>query len=357
MEFAIHGYMHVDHSQLSPEVQLEHVGRALSIFEKNGITCQGFRSPYLQWNSGTLDAIKSHGLDYESNQPILWDVLDGQLIEPAARAAYRRVIDFYSVKSAWQYLSLPRLENGLVHIPVALPDDEMLIERLRFHDARQIEAAWRSILQQTYERGELFTLSLHPERTAECQQALAGVLADARGRQPAIWIAQLRQVADWWRRKQATQVQVHNLGEGRFHLEFQGPEQLTVLVRGFQVEVSVQPWFDNYSRVMEAQLTLKSSNSPFIGVSPDTPANLVVFLRQLGYLVEINPQRSGYGLYLEQKMFSEVDEKPLIDHIEGSGVPLIRLGFWPAGARSALAITGDIDALTLWDFGLRLLGA
>jgi hypothetical protein len=33
------------------------------------------------------------------------------------------------------------------------------------------------------------------------------------------------------------------------------------------------------------------------------------------------------------------------------------LGLWPAGARSALAVTGDIDALTLWDFGLRLLGA
>jgi hypothetical protein len=29
------------------------------------------------------------------------------------------------------------------------------------------------------------------------------------------------------------------------------------------------------------------------------------------------------------------------------------LGRWLNGARSALAITGDIDALTLWDCGLR----
>jgi hypothetical protein len=32
------------------------------------------------------------------------------------------------------------------------------------------------------------------------------------------------------------------------------------------------------------------------------------------------------------------------------------LGRWPHNTGSALAITGDIDALTLWDYGLRYLG-
>jgi hypothetical protein len=37
--------------------------------------------------------------------------------------------------------------------------------------------------------------------------------------------------------------------------------------------------------------------------------------------------------------------------------PLIRLGAWPYGNRSALAVTGDIDALTIWDFAHRFRGA
>jgi hypothetical protein len=42
--------------------------------------------------------------------------------------------------------------------------------------------------------------------------------------------------------------------------------------------------------------------------------------------------------------------------IEESKRPLVRLGTWPDGARSALAVTGDIDALTIWDFAARFRG-
>jgi len=37
--------------------------------------------------------------------------------------------------------------------------------------------------------------------------------------------------------------------------------------------------------------------------------------------------------------------------------PLVRFGTWPHGHRSALAVTGDIDALTFWDFVHRMRGA
>lgn len=357
MEFAIHGYVHVDHSQLSPEVQYQHMNRAMAVFAKNEIPCYGFRSPYLHWNSGTLAALKSLGLLYENNQPVLWEVLDGQSINPRAWAAYQRVIDFYAVKSAAQYLSIPRLVDGLVRMPVAIPDDEMLVERLRFRDSRQIECAWRLILQHTYERGELFVLSLHPERTGVCYQALTNVLADARVRQPAVWITQLRDLASWWRHRQETQVYLRIVAEGRYHLNIQGPKELTVLIRGGKADVPIHPWFDGYFQTMAPQLTIQSPSYPCLGVSPQSPVNLVAFLREWGYLVEVNEQSVGYGLYFDQRTFNEADEKPLIDRIEGSGIPLIRLGLWPAGARSALAVTGDIDALTLWDFGLRIVGA
>ncbi len=63
-----------------------------------------------------------------------------------------------------------------------------------------------------------------------------------------------------------------------------------------------------------------------------------------------------YPFYLERPDFKPEDERPLLARIEDGDWPMLRLGRWPDGARSALCITGDIDALTLWDYGLRFLG-
>jgi len=45
----------------------------------------------------------------------------------------------------------------------------------------------------------------------------------------------------------------------------------------------------------------------------------------------------------------------LIETIEASPGPLVRYWRWPDGAKSALAVTGDMDALTLLDYAARLL--
>jgi hypothetical protein len=47
------------------------------------------------------------------------------------------------------------------------------------------------------------------------------------------------------------------------------------------------------------------------------------------------------------------DERPVLDEIEGGTFPLARPGRWPDGARSALSLTGNIDALTIWDYASR----
>jgi hypothetical protein len=43
--------------------------------------------------------------------------------------------------------------------------------------------------------------------------------------------------------------------------------------------------------------------------------------------------------------------------IEECRGPLVRFGVWPHRNQSALSITGDIDALTIWDFVHRFRGA
>ena len=42
--------------------------------------------------------------------------------------------------------------------------------------------------------------------------------------------------------------------------------------------------------------------------------------------------------------------------IDESRRPLVRFGTWPRGAKSAFSVTGDIDALTIWDFVQRFRG-
>jgi hypothetical protein len=108
--------------------------------------------------------------------------------------------------------------------------------------------------------------------------------------------------------------------------------------------------------VEATQFIVRAPLRPFIGVSPSTSIDLIHFLRQQGYILEINPERDLYAFYINQINFDGSQERAILDDIEGSGCPLVRLGRWPNGARSALCITGDIDALTLWDYGLRLIG-
>jgi hypothetical protein len=49
----------------------------------------------------------------------------------------------------------------------------------------------------------------------------------------------------------------------------------------------------------------------------------------------------------------QVNEVQLIEVIESSPSPLVRYGRWPHGAKSALCVSGDLDALTLFDYVTR----
>jgi hypothetical protein len=111
-----------------------------------------------------------------------------------------------------------------------------------------------------------------------------------------------------------------------------------------------------YWRVKAAEFRILCNRRPFIGVSHSSSPRLVTFLRQQGYIIEQAKDDQRHTLYLDRPRFNIEDERPLLTAIEQGDFPLLRLGRWPYGARSALSITGDIDALTIWDYGLRFLG-
>lgn len=350
-EYAIHGYYHIDHKQQPFEKQLEHFIKAKHEFEAYGITVSGFRCPYLRWNVDTLNAIKQTGLLYDTSQVIAWDVAKNYETD-----SYLRVLDFYDSVSAADFLALPRFDNELVQIPYCIPDDEALVDRLSFESAQDINKPWLAILEHTHQRGELFTLGLHPERIYLCEKPLRATLEAARQLRPSVWFARLDMIARWWLDRLETKVNVHSGDNGVYHIDVIGPEGVTVLERNLDINSESKEWDGVYRQLENSCFIVKSEKRPFIGISSNSSPYLLEFLRQQGYIAEIAENSSSHSFFLDREKFDYADEKGLVDEIEASERPLVRLGRWPNGARSALSVTGDIDALTIWDYYLRFIG-
>ena len=351
IEFAVHGYYHVDHTQLSLNKQIYYLEKACDVFEKRGLVCAGFRSPYLRWNASTIAALNQIGFTYEGSQALAWDVVDGLENEP-----YHRALNFYGAISANNYPALPRLENGLVRIPYCLPDDEALIDRFHLEGSETMNRLWLAILEKTYAQGELFTLGLHPERILLCEVPLLETLRRARALSPMIWIARLDEITQWWKEHAEAAVTIASGEKDDIFVSVQKPAAVTILTRGVNTTPPGIVWDSRYHQVPVNEFSLRCDLRPFIGVSHSSSPKLTSFLRQQGYLVEIAERAHSQTFFLDRSEFHYEDERPLLAEIEQGDFPLVRLGRWPNGARSALCVTGDIDALTVWDYWLRLLG-
>jgi peptidoglycan/xylan/chitin deacetylase (PgdA/CDA1 family) len=352
IEFAAHGYHHVDHTQLSFNELMSDLARSQQLFQKRGIQCVGFRCPYLRWNETVVRAVEQSGFQYEASPALAWD-----LSGAAETLNYAKALRFYGAVSAKDYPALPKLNESLVRIPYCLPDDESLDDRLRFESREAVRAPWLAILSETYRLGELFTLGLHPERINRCEDALVATLSQARALSPAVWIARLDEIARWWEARAQSTISVCCPEDGCFHITADGPDGLVILVRGLRPLSASSAWDDTYRLVEGTAVDLEADCRPFVGVSPASDPHLADFLRQQGYIVETAYRRDSHSLYLDWPAFVPEDQRLLLDRIEQGNEPLVRLGRWPGGARSALSVTGDIDALTIWDYVLRFVGS
>jgi peptidoglycan/xylan/chitin deacetylase (PgdA/CDA1 family) len=347
-ELALHGLVHGDHAALGRDQQRETIARSLELFERAGLRPSGFRGPYLRYNEGTLLALQELGLRYHSSQAVLFPLRAGD--HPSASAPrYLLALKLYDARDARELAVTPRLRDGLVDIPVAIPDDEILVERLRLDDHER-RSEWRSILEITYERGDLFTLQLHPERIPELGAALHETLAEARRRQPPVYVARLDEIASWWLRRSRFSLQVVRAGEARHRVHLDAAADVTLLVRG--VEVARTAWHGRDAITQMRDFEVESPRAPVVGVSRRSPSAVHSFLAEEGLPVEVSDDPEPYGAFVDVPG-SDWTEAAVLDRVEAGPGPLVRVWRWPRGARSALAVTGDVDALTLRDFLVR----
>ncbi len=352
VELAVHGYVHTDHTTLPADKQREQFARALDIFASAGIPVDGLRCPYLRSNEDTVLAAQDLGFRYVSNETIAYDVLDEASHPPARWREYQKALDLYSARSIQQSVARPRLRGGLVEIPVSMPDDEILVDRLGIHEGQMIGHLWVKLLDQTYVAGDVLTVQIHPERGRICREALNHLLSAARRKSPPVWIAQLRDLAAWWQRRARFQLEVEPRGEGSWQVAAGADRDATILVKNV-VGPALREWFGSYAALDGLVGVVRSPVCPVIGASPRS-TELAAFLREEGYAVREGADPTDCAVYFDRPgPLSPPDQASILNELERCQAPLIRLSRWPDGNRSALAITGDIDALSLWDFFSR----
>lgn len=351
-EIAVHSYDHVDLATYPLAQAQSQLLRAVEAFAHHGIEAHGFRCPYLSCTDELLDSPALALLSYSSNRGIAWDGWPDDTARPTS-AMYDTLQGFYQAPSAQEQVCAPWRRAHLVEIPLCLPDDLQLFDGLHL-TWQQVAQVWRRILHQTHQRGELFMLLYHPELAWRCREAFLATVDEAKRLAPAVWLARLRDIAAWWLEKASFSFAALP-SEAGLQVVLQCSERATILARGLPPDPAGMPWDPVYWRTTARVLTIPAGLRPFVGLPPQASPAVATFLQEQGYLLETGADAERCAVYLDEVTLSRLTSQvALIDHIESMPGPLLRYGRWPDGAKSAFCISGDLDALSLWDYASRL---
>lgn len=364
-EIGIHGYVHTDYRHLSQSEQYTHTRQATAVFEGIRIPYQGFRNPYLGWTEESLRVFTVLGFTYESNEAVIHDVVGLDRLSSVLRASYEKSLALFQAIPCTAYALRPHFEGTLLRIPTSIPDDEMLFDRLRITDPKEVGGIWSRVMQRVYDLGGLYTLNLHPERAIPCKQALETLLSYASSRQLPVWITSLKAIAGWWKERSQFRLSIEPQAPGRWRVEAHCTPRAALLARHLTVEDQPStPWMGADIRIDAHSFMLDAVTYPGVGVSPRTPEEVIGFLYEQGYPAQrCSQEASGNcALYVDlpaglgaTREVQAQRKSALVQQVETLATPFLHFGCWPEGSRAALAISGDIDAVTVQDFFLRIL--
>jgi peptidoglycan/xylan/chitin deacetylase (PgdA/CDA1 family) len=351
-EIAVHGYQHVDLKAYPVTDACEELAKAVEVFNHNGIDVHGFRCPYLGCTDELVNAIPEDVFRYSSNKAIYWTGLkykeDGH--NPIV---INTLHNLYNAAGSMNVISVPYPRANMLEIPVCLPDDMELIDGLNL-SVEDVANVWGQLLDSTYQRGELFTLIFHPELATLCALPFVDILSRSKLFKPKVWVARLCDIGDWWDEKAGFKMEIASTPTG-LRLDFTCSPRATILLKGIDGISGSEPWDGSYQRLLSRCVEVPAIPRPFIGVSDKASSKVISFLLNQGYILDTTEKGRDCSIYLDEGILASKDsEVKLIDYIEGCAGPLVRYGRWPNGAKSALSITGDLDALSLIDYLTRI---
>jgi hypothetical protein len=326
-----------------------HFQEAMALFNKGGYPCEGFRFPYLRRDEHRMRWLAEAGFRWDSSEVMLWEDLSKNNFSGSRWKNYQTIMDTYQPMDS-SLPSLPRFIGEMVEIPVAMPDDDILIERLGIRNQDALAAVWNRMLDRACRTGECLVLQLHPERFFQFNRALETVLKKARSEN--VWIASLREVAEWWSERESVQFIIRDNDAGIKHIELEVSSRATLLVKGAEgrnfngpgnFTVQSNPW--KFSGIAH----------PIVGIDSGCSQDMMSWMNQEGYPYELKNHRQysavllpSDGIQLKRNLSGDY---PL--PVKG---PLMRIWRWPEARKCCLAVTGDIDGVTILDFIRRYYG-
>ena len=364
-EIGIHGYVHNDYRSLNKQEQYQQTQQAISVFQTIQLPYQGFRNPYLGWTEESLDIFAALGFAYESNEAIIHDVIDLNHLSAVQKSGYEKSMDLFQAIPCNAYTLRPHFEGSLLRIPTSIPDDEILFDRLRVTHPEEIGHIWSKIMQCVYDYGGLYALNLHPERGILCKKALDILLTFAKSQPRPVWLARLEEVAQWWKERSKFRLKITPLASGYWSVEASCTPRATLFARNLTVDYqTATPNSRDRDRVCSHRCIVQSTQCPTIGLSHESPQQVKYFLHEQGYPVErcSHEDAQKYALYLDipEGLGTTREEQrskrsSLVQQIEQLDAPFLYFGYWPDNNHAALAISGDIDSVTVQDFFLRVM--
>lgn len=355
VELLVHGYRHIDYTYYTRERSLLQHKKAIEIFRTVGINFTGFRFPFLKRTPEQIHFLSQSGFAWDSSEVISWEFERPRSVTHTAWQNYLNILQSYHPVSSEIVLALPYRDFGFTEIPVSVPDDDILIERLRLTRS-EINDIWNQILSQTHKRGECFVIQLHPERFPFFKAPLTYLLENAR-KNGKIWIASLGEIAEWWRKKSEFHCQVVKKKQNVWQIRTENSQGGILL--GMNIpDVERRDIFWRSWQVLPDVCLIRHPRKPVIGLPLDAPDALKIFLADEGYIFELTENPNNYAVYLDD--FQTVNEtvKPkVLTQIENSKKPMIRFWRWPRHYVSCFSVTGDIDGVDIWDYWSRLYGS
>ncbi len=173
---------------------LERVSRCREKLAVTGKTSVlGFRSPLLQHNSELLFAVRKAGYTYDSSVPS-WEALSPTSLRP------------HGIGTVF-----PIELDGLVEVPVSLPQDHQLI---KIQGLSPKEAVGRLLDNSKWiaRIGGVCVILVHPDYefgTREYQPEYERLLIEFRN-DPECDIMSLKEISDWWRKRSNAHVEISN---------------------------------------------------------------------------------------------------------------------------------------------------
>jgi len=349
IELAVHGLEHIDYSVMSIEEFQDHIKKAMKIFQEAEIPVNGYRFPYMRRTEGYIQALADAGLEWDSSEVISCNSLNPDEYPENGWESYQQILATYEPKDAAFTPAMPFFSNQLIELPVSVPDDDILVDRLGLADGRRMQSVWCNMVYQVRDRGELLVLQIHPERYEKVEKSLTETLKLVETGGDA-WIASLGEIAGWWREKRQFQLEIIREDEG-YRIENHCPDHATVMIMN-------SPWNDEKcTNVKPKSWTLNTRHKPVIGLSMNASDTLARFLQNEGFLWERCTAPDQVSCYIDYSgLLNEQVKTRLLQAIHDCGEPILRFGRWPNGAAYAVSVSGDIDGVDLWDFWRRFYG-